>query len=78
MTFTLDNSTMGVRHWRHSHTKVNNKGKIGALYGGFNGGKIHNVKEKIMQEGDNSLNKSKVHELVKLCEDKFVLKEEQS
>ena len=29
-----------------------------------------------MQEGENSLHKSKVHGLVKLFEDKFVLKEE--
>lgn len=75
---TLDNSTMGVWRQPHSYTKVNNQGKIGALYGVFSGGKIHNMKEKVMQEWENSLNKFKVHELVKLCEVKFVLKEEQS
>lgn len=34
---------------------VNNKGKIGVLHRGFSGRKIHDVKEKVMQEEDNSL-----------------------
>lgn len=54
---------------------VNNKGKIGVLHRGFSGRKIHDVKENVMQEEDNSLYKSKVHELLKLFEDKFILNE---
>lgn len=72
----LDDSTISVKWWHHGHTMVNNKGKIGALQGGFSGRKIHDVKEKVMQEGENSLHKSKVHELVKLFKDKFTLNEE--
>ena len=75
VTSTLNGSTMGVWRRRHGHTKVNNKGN-GTLHGGFSKGRTHDVKEKVMQDGENSLHKSKVHGLVKLFEDKFALKEE--
>lgn len=58
---------------------MNKKGKIGVLHEGFSSEKTHDVndvKEKVTQEGKNSLNKSKVHKLVKLFKDKFALKEE--
>lgn len=60
----------------HGHTKVNNKNKNGILHKGFSGGNTHDVKNKVMQEGENSLHKSKVHGLVKLFENKCGLKEE--
>ena len=46
------------------------------MHESFSERRTHDVKEKVMQEGENSLHKSKVHGLVKLFEDKFVLKEE--
>lgn len=76
MTSTFDGSTIGVWWWHHNHAKVNKKGKISALYRGFSSGKTYDMKEKVVQEGKNSLHKSKVYELVKLFEDKFVVKEE--
>lgn len=60
MTSSLDSSTKGVWCWHHGHVKVNIKGKKGDLHIGFSRGKTYDVKEKIMQEGENSLHKFKV------------------
>lgn len=76
VTSTIDAFTKGVWRLLHGHTKVNNKDKKGILYRGFGGGNTHDVKNKVMQEGENSLDKSKVHGLVKLFENKCALKEE--
>lgn len=48
---TLDGSTKGMWRKHHGHTKENSKCEISALYGGFTGGKFHNVKENVMQDG---------------------------